>query len=219
MKILMLLVCSRFVVVVDHPEHRPKENARSNVTDHCCLRLVSTRRLEMRNHRRLNKKESGLRNYVRVARHRVVLLLSFIAVACCTVLAFTAWAHNRRVLARTDISRALSPQAQTSSIPNLPGSGSSIERMDIEVITIRPTGFERTEITRPKGLFGIAVENRSGLTDVVLRLDQANGPRLREAQLSMRNLSWKDRFDLVPGRYVLTEASHPDWKCVITMTE
>ena len=173
----------------------------------------------MRNHRRLNKKQSGLRNYVRDARHRAVLMLSLIAVACCTVLAFTVWAHNRSALVRTDISRAPSPQAQTSSIPTLPGSGSSIQRMDIEVITIRPTGFERTQITRPKGLFGIAVENRSGLTDVVLRLDQEDGPRLRQAQLTRQNLNWKDQLDLVPGRYVLTEASHPDWICLITMTE
>jgi len=91
--------------------------------------------------------------------------------------------------------------------------------MDIEVITIRPTGFERTKITRPKGLFGIAVENRSGLTNIVLRFDQEGGPRIRQTQLTRQNLNWKDRFDLVPGRYVLTEATHPDWQCNLTITE
>jgi hypothetical protein len=168
----------------------------------------------MRKNRRLSENRSEIRNYVRNARHRGVLLLSLIAVACCTVLGFTVWAHNRSALVLADRSRALTPPAQTASIPNVP-----IQRMDIEVITIRPTGFERVQITRPKGLFGIAVENRSGLADVVLRLDQEGGARLRQAQLTRQNLNWKDRFDFVPGRYVLTEASHPDWKCNITITE
>ncbi len=168
----------------------------------------------MRKTQRLDEKRSGLRNHLRNARHCAVLLVSFIAVACCTVLAFSVWAHTRSALMRGEASRALTPPVQTSSIPSLP-----IQRLDIEVITITPTGFERTQITRPKGLFGIAVENRSGLTNVVLRFDQEGGPRLRQTQLTRQNLNWKDRFDFIPGRYVLTEATHPDWKCNITITE
>ena len=168
----------------------------------------------MRKTQRLNEKRSGLRNYLRNASRRAVLLVSLIVVSCCTVLAFSVWAHTRSALMRGEVSRALTPPVQTSSIPSLP-----TQRMDIEVITIRPTGFERTKITRPKGLFGIAVENRSGLTNIVLRFDQEGGPRIRQTQLTRQNLNWKDRFDLVPGRYVLTEATHPDWQCNLTITE
>lgn len=171
----------------------------------------------MRKTRRLNENKREIRSYVRNARPRAVLLLSLITVACCTVLAFTAWAHSWSAYLSAVSSRALSPPAETSFNQNPPGS--PIKRMDIAVITIRPTGFERAQITRPKGLFGIAVENRSGLADVVLRLDQEGGSRLRQAQLSRQNLNWKDRFDLTPGRYVLTEANHSDWKCNITITE
>jgi len=168
--------------------------------------------------RSVNGKESGFWNQWKASSHRTRLLLSISAIACCGVLAAVVWSHNRTALVLADLSRSLTPPNR-SSILNLGQSGSSNQRMDIEVITIRPTGFERAQITRPKGLFGIAVENRSGLTDIVLRLDQEGGPRLRQAQLSRQNLNWKDRFDLAPGRYVLTEASHPDWKCNITITE
>lgn len=152
-------------------------------------------------------------------RNRLAMLLGIIISVCCTGLALGVWAHSRSVSAGIALTPAATRQAQSSSIPSIPPSGSSIQRMDIEVITIRPTGFERTQITRPKGLFGIAVENRSGLADIVLRLDQEGGPRLRQAQLSSKKLDWKDVLDMLPGRYVLTEASNPSWLCRITITE
>ncbi len=150
---------------------------------------------------------------------RLSLMLGLVILACFTGLAFGVWAHNRDVSTAIALTPAATRKAQSSSIPSLPPSGSSIQRMDIEVITIRPSGFERTQITRPKGLFGIAVENRSGLADMVLRLDQEGGPRLRQAQLSSKKLNWKDVLDLLPGRYVLTEASNPNWVCGITITD
>jgi hypothetical protein len=150
---------------------------------------------------------------------RLSLMLGTVILACFTGLAFGVWAHNRDLSTAITLIPAATREAKSSSIPLFPPSGSSIQRMDIEVVTIRPTGFERTEITRPKGVFGIAVENRSGLADMVLRLDQEGGSRLRQAQLSSKKLNWKDVLDLLPGRYVLTEASNPSWLCRITITE
>lgn len=138
---------------------------------------------------------------------------------CCIGLVLVVWAGNRRASTTISPPPAVTRQAHSSSIQSIPPSGTSTQRMDIEVITIRPTGFERTQITRPKGRFGIAVENRSGLADLVLRLDQEGGPRLRQGQLSSKNLNWKDVLDLLPGHYVLTEASNPNWLCRITITE
>jgi hypothetical protein len=100
-----------------------------------------------------------------------------------------------------------------------PPSNIQIEKFEIEVITIRPAGFEPQEITRPRGLFGIAVENRTGLPEVLLRLDREGGERVQEAQVTRQKLNWKQGLDLPPGQYVLTEANNPDWVCRITITD
>ena len=92
-------------------------------------------------------------------------------------------------------------------------------RFEIEVITIRPAGFEPQEITRPKGPFGLAVENRTGLENVILRLDREGGGRLQERQVTRKELNWKQRVNLPPGTYTLTEANNPDWVCRITITD
>ena len=92
------------------------------------------------------------------------------------------------------------------------------ENVEAEVITIRPTGFEPQEITRPKGLFLLAVENRSGLQTIQLRLDREAGARIRDPQFPRNKHDWKDRLDLPPGRYILSEAYHPLWSCVLTVT-
>ena len=100
-----------------------------------------------------------------------------------------------------------------------PPSNPQIEKFEIEVITIRPAGFEPREITRPRGFFGIAVENRTGLPEVLLRLDREGGGRVQEAQVTRQKLNWKQGLDLPPGQYVLTEANNPDWVCRITITD
>lgn len=110
-----------------------------------------------------------------------------------------------------ELSRPLLPAAvQVSSPP---------ARVETEVITIRPSGFEPSEVTRPKGLFALAVENRSGLEEVTLRLDREGGNRLHEARVPRVELNWKQGVDVAPGRYLLTEANHSEWTCVITVTE
>lgn len=92
------------------------------------------------------------------------------------------------------------------------------ERVEIELVTILPDGFHPEEITRPKGVFIIAVENRSGLEDIELLLDREAGSRLRQVRIPVNKLNWKEGLDLTPGRYVLTEATNPDRKFYINIT-
>lgn len=93
----------------------------------------------------------------------------------------------------------------------------SQERVEAEIITVRPTGFEPAEFTRPEGQFFISVENQSGLDEVNLRLGVENGGRLYDVRKS-RKQDWSDLMELRPGSYLLTEADHPDWVCRITIT-
>jgi hypothetical protein len=91
-------------------------------------------------------------------------------------------------------------------------------RIDSELITINPYGFYPKEITRPKGLFLLAVDNRSGIHELSLQLNLDNGGRVKEKPLLKGQLRWRQPIDLNPGNYVLTEANHPDWVCHLTIT-
>jgi hypothetical protein len=90
--------------------------------------------------------------------------------------------------------------------------------VETELITVRSTGFEPAEITRPQGRVFFEVDNRSGLSEINLRLDSEHGNRLHQVRVKREQLDWYQELDLQPGRYLWTEADHPDWVCRITVT-
>jgi hypothetical protein len=90
-------------------------------------------------------------------------------------------------------------------------------KLQAEIITITPQGFDPAEITRAPGRFILMVENRSGLEAVTFRLDQENGSRLYEKALPQEQPDWSEAVDLQPGTYLLTEADHADWLSRITI--
>lgn len=108
--------------------------------------------------------------------------------------------------------RALSPPATGLA-------AQQAERIEAEVISITPDGIQPKEITRPKGRFFLALENRSGLRDISLHLDREGGNRLIDAPMPNGKLGLKYSTELPPGVYRLTEANHGDWICRVTITE
>lgn len=108
--------------------------------------------------------------------------------------------------------------AEKPSPDSLPQESSAKERTETELITIQPGGFEPAEITRPQGRVFLEVDNRSGLSEINLRLDAEHGNRLHQARVRREQLDWHQEIDLRPGRYLLTEANHPDWVGRITIT-
>lgn len=92
------------------------------------------------------------------------------------------------------------------------------ERLETERVTIRPTGFEPAEITRPQGEFILAADNLSGLREVTLMLERETGERVREQRVTVEKFKWRARLTLHPGRYLVREASHPEWVCALTIT-
>jgi hypothetical protein len=97
-------------------------------------------------------------------------------------------------------------------------SNSPQQRVETERVTLRPTGFDPAEITRPQGEFILAVDNLSGLREVTLLLERGSGEPVRERRATPEQFKWKVRLDLRPGRYVLREAGHPEWACALTVT-
>lgn len=97
--------------------------------------------------------------------------------------------------------------------------GNSVkERIEAELITLTPRGFEPAEIKPVRGRFILAVDNHSGLDTVVLRLDRENGNSPQEQRMPQKRPYLRQVIDLIPGKYTLTEATHPNWICRITVT-
>jgi len=89
-------------------------------------------------------------------------------------------------------------------------------------ITIRSDGFEPSEIEYPAKPFLLAVDNQSSLETMQLQLHRLSGSnqaeKVRELKLSLKNVSKRQIVDLQPGKYKLTETTHPEWECLITIT-
>ena len=139
-------------------------------------------------------------------RTKLSLSITAIAFIALTVLA---------VSARSWLAPATTNEPSVSAAAQAPPTG---EPLEAELIVIRPSGFEPSQVTRPAGRFILAVENRSGLDEVDLRLDREAGNRLQQVRVPRSKLDWSGVVDPPPGTYVLTEASHPDWSCRITIT-
>ncbi len=86
------------------------------------------------------------------------------------------------------------------------------------LLTITPRGFDLKEITVPAVPFFLLVENRSGLSEMSLSLQRETGNLVRAARVQREDLDWAELLDLTPGRYVITEASHPEQVCRLMVT-
>ena len=93
------------------------------------------------------------------------------------------------------------------------------EEPDELTLTLRPEGFDPAEVMRPAGRFMLSVDNRSGVEKVTLILRRGNGSKVIEDKVLNGNGDWSELIDLQPGRYTLTEADHPGWKCDLLINE
>jgi hypothetical protein len=101
--------------------------------------------------------------------------------------------------------------------PVTPATLQRADRLEIELITLRPYGFEPAEISRPKGQFVLFVEDQSGRNDASLRLQKLDGGQVRDVNTSRMKSEWHDVINLPSGEYVLTDASNPESRCQITI--
>lgn len=101
-------------------------------------------------------------------------------------------------------------------------SAQATDKVESELITVRRFGFEPAVIKRPAGEVVFVINNRTHLQDLSLTLTRVQGnkptDKVKDVGMKRGHVNWIDRFNLPPGDYVLTEASHPEWKCAITLT-
>ena len=143
----------------------------------------------------------SLKTFSPTSRTRLLVIIAAITCAAVSAAAARSWLG--------------APAAPPTPTPQ----GNSTQGMlETERVTIRPTGFEPAQITRPRGEFILAADNLSGLREVSLLLERESGERVRDRRITMEQFKWRARLDLHPGRYVIREAGHPDWTCALTIT-
>lgn len=89
--------------------------------------------------------------------------------------------------------------------------------LEVELVTLRPEGFEPSEITRPKGSFVLLIEDRSGKENSSYQLQRVKGERLRDVNTNRKKSKWYEVVNLPPGDYVLTDTANSDRRCPITI--
>ena len=158
------------------------------------------------------------------AKQRKLLWPTCIAVAA--ILMGLLWASSRAkavVPRANNFAKAAVPASPvtvaerlTSAFP--PQGNSSPRRIEAELINVNPNGFEPTEITRSEGRFLLAVQNKSGLAEITLQVSRENSNARLLVLSRKKRQDWRDVIAPPPGRYLLTEANHPEWRCLITIT-
>ena len=132
--------------------------------------------------------------------------LTFTAVAAVTI-PFIGRAENIRSSLRENSTKLESSPAITISLEDLP---------QVISVEVTPSGFESSEIIARRGRFLILLQNRTGRRDLEFWLARENEGRVAESQRQQRD--WKAQVQLSPGRYIIGETNHPDWKFTIRVT-
>jgi hypothetical protein len=139
----------------------------------------------------------------------------FCALLLPTAIVLTALGFGRSKANRLLITPSNSVHPAASAAMLLQGTSSA--SLDAEHITLRSTGFEPHEISRPAGHFLLAIDNVTGMGEMSFRLLDQSGARLRDFPANGR-FRLRQVVDLPAGRYALVESKHPNWVCRITIT-
>jgi hypothetical protein len=82
-------------------------------------------------------------------------------------------------------------------------------------IELSSNGFTPAEVQRAAGTFAIAVENTAISGEYTLQLKAQDGTVIKEVQVQQGSAAWT--VTLSAGEYTLTENTHPQWLCRITV--
>jgi hypothetical protein len=134
-----------------------------------------------------------------MARKLVIVGLCSLAVALTLLIA-----HARRPAESTSFKEE--PIGEKPSSPS---------KLEAEILVLRPDGFQPREIRRPPGRFLLALQNQSKAEELSLTLTPEGGNPLRQVRFENKQSKLREVLELTPGRYVLTEANHPEWTCSI----
>lgn len=111
--------------------------------------------------------------------------------------------------------RTVNGPDSSTQITATPDSLRSADRVEVVIVTVLPTGFEPNEIKRGPGIFILAVDNRSNLPHLNLRLEDESGMVRHEQRIHGGKLDSRQPLDLPTGRYLLKATNQKGWVCRI----
>jgi len=141
-----------------------------------------------------------------------VFVSAFLLVAAITFAGLVISARAWMLRDKASTSTVINASSKSSLVPP-----STRQRIEGEIITLSPHGFEPRQITRPPGTFLLVVGNESRLPLVTLRLNDNLGLPILNVLVARERRIWSEIVNLPPGNYRLTEATHPEWICNITI--
>jgi len=134
------------------------------------------------------------------------------------------WAkHDRGSLAKVPTLPAAEPVVSASKVSTATTSAPIQNertpiRIESEHITLRRTGFEPAEFTRPAGPFLLSIDNVTEMGEMSFRLVRQNGSKERDLNPKKDKFRLRHVVQLAPGQYTLAVANHPEWICHISIT-
>ena len=116
-------------------------------------------------------------------------------------------------------------EVRTKLVPPLTPRASRALQDDgpsVKLVTLSAGGFEPRELLSSQSRFILMIDNLTALDDVLVQLSRAGagsapGARIHEVGMPGGRINWTSTFELDPGEYVLTEATHPNWVCKLTV--
>lgn len=131
------------------------------------------------------------------------------------VLLLVVAATNTQYLGRTEeVKDAIAPVDIPSSLVQSDEAGPELK---LVLLALRPEGFETNEMQLEPGEHLFIIGNRTGLSEVAMRLDRQGNGRVAEATVGGRQRDLKKRLRLTQGIYILSANDNPDWTCRIVV--
>jgi hypothetical protein len=151
-------------------------------------------------------------------------IIKWVIAVCCSVGGLTLILSSSHPLA----SMATRPINLSEEVSDLSGKALTLPQgfvqgrkplqvAEVELITITPDGFFPSAITRSSGQFIIAYDNRSGSDDLNIRLASQSNSLVHQLVVPLSKNPWLGEFNLPAGKYLISEATHPGWSCVLTI--
>ena len=146
---------------------------------------------------------------------RKLTKLQFIAFGVLALLGLSAFAFSWRDWFVKSSSKPAAAVTAVQTGPPEVYSGLLVQ----ELLTLRSTGFDPSEITIPSGNFILSVDNLSGIATINLALAEEKKDKFKDIKIESKNRDWREVINLKTGVYILSEASNPRWTCRITVTD
>jgi hypothetical protein len=89
----------------------------------------------------------------------------------------------------------------------------ALVQVDTQLIELNQYGFIPKQVTRGKAQYYIFVRNVTGLRNLTVKLVDRSGTTTTQQNLTATSPHWRELLQLSPGKYTLSEASHPSWTC------